>query len=206
MSSLDKKRTEFESGDLRYQGPNRVVFLAVIMLAVVGVTWFVIASRNTARIPLRWEAGTYNIGRPVSYKDNETINMVDVSNQAIGGNIILDLKAIVQKRLIYSTTPYEWNGVQKALTAYLTPSGNLVVAMSMCEPCRSQRFHITGKILICNTCGTRWLLADSRGLSGGCTQYPPERLPFSVKDGKILVPEKVVKEWVPRTLNTGMKQ
>lgn len=197
MSGTDKKREEFLSGEARYRGPNRVIFLVFGLVAVVGIAWFVLATRNTAEVPRRWEGGNYNVGRTFNYK-NQVISMTDIENKTENGKILISLDQVIESKIIYTETKYELNGVPKALTAMVTPAGRLIVALAMCEPCRSQRFHIDDNILVCDTCGTRWLLNDLRGLSGGCPEYPPEELPYEVKDGTIYVPEGIVRDWQPR--------
>ncbi|GAW93754.1 Fe-S-containing protein [Calderihabitans maritimus] len=190
------KRKEFLSGEKRYRGPNRVVLLVFGLVAVVGVAWFVMATRDTAVVPRRYEGGTYNIGRSVSYK-GQVISMTDIENRVENGKIIIPLQEVIDNKIIYTeyTAP---NGEVKAVTSFITPAGRVVVAIAMCEPCRSQRFRIEDNILVCETCGTRWYLNDLRGISGGCPQYPPEELPYEVKEGLIYFDEEIVKEWQPR--------
>lgn len=197
MGGADERREEFLSGEARYRGPNRVVLLVFGLVAVVGITWFVLATRSSVEVPARWQAGNYNVGRPFDYK-NRVISMTDLPLTAAGGQFVLPLEQVVQAKITYSETDYDLNGIKKAITAMITPAGRLIVSLAMCEPCRSTRFHIEGNILVCDTCGTRWLLNDLKGISGGCPQYAPEQLPYEVKDGQIYVPEKIIGDWEPR--------
>jgi len=195
VSNREQKREEFISGKQRYRGPNRVVFVIAILIAVVGVGWFAFLTRDTAALPRRYKGGTYNIGETPAYK-GKTISMTDIGNEVQDGKVIISLGEVVKNHIIY--TEYENGDEPKAITSFITPAGRLVVAIAMCEPCRSQRFHIESNILVCDTCGTRWYLNDLRGISGGCPQYPPEELPYEVKDGKVYFSEDIVKEWQPR--------
>lgn len=195
VSNREQKREEFISGEQRYRGPNRVIFVVAILVAVVGVGWFAFMTRDTAALPKRYEGGNYNIGETPNYK-GKTINMTDIENEVAEGKIIIPLDKVVENNIIY--TEYQNGDDPKAITAFITPAGRLIVSVAMCEPCRSQRFHIEGYQLVCDTCGTRWNLNDLRGISGGCPEYPPEELPYEVKDGKIYFPEDIVKEWQPR--------
>ena len=68
----------------------------------------------------------------------------------------------------------------------------------MCEPCRSTRFHIEGKTLVCNACATKWNLETLKGISGGCLNYPPDVIPSTVDKGLIQIDEKTVTQWKPR--------
>ncbi len=86
----------------------------------------------------------------------------------------------------------------KPLLAYISPQGKLVTAISICEPCKSTRFHIEGDILVCNTCATRWNLNTLAGISGGCIDYPPDEITNSVEGDNIYIEENLVKDWNPR--------
>lgn len=194
--SVADKRQEFLSGKSLYRGPNRVVLIIVALVAVVGVSIFYLSTRDTAVVPRRFEGGTYNIGRSMDYK-GQVISMTDIENQVQNGKMLLDLDQVVEHKLIY--TEYQKpNGDYRAVTAYVSPAGRVVVGIAMCEPCRSERFRIEDNILVCETCGTRWYLNDLRGISGGCPQYPPEELPYEVEDGIISIPAEIVENWEPR--------
>lgn len=195
MSSTDEKREEFLSGKQRYRGPNRVVILVFLLVAVVGVTAFVQLTRSDVEVPRRWQGGTYNIGRPVDYK-GKVISQTDIPLQLQDGKILVPVDQVIKNSIVYIDYPQGKNA--RALASFITPSGRLVVAVGMCEPCRSKRFHIDGNVLVCDTCGTRWLLADLKGLSGGCPQYPPEELPYEVQDGVAIVDEALLRDWTPR--------
>jgi len=195
MSQMQQKKEEFISGKRRYRGPNRVVIAVFVLVAVVGVSWFTFLTRDTAVLPKRYEGGNYSVGNTPKYK-GKTISMTDIENKVEKGKVVLSLDEIVDNHIIYSE--YASEGNRRAITSFVTPAGRLIVAVAMCEPCRSERFHIEGYQLVCETCGTRWWLNDLRGISGGCPQYPPEELPYEVKDGKVYVPEDIVKEWQPR--------
>ncbi|MHB1125830.1 MAG: Fe-S-containing protein [Bacillota bacterium] len=196
MSSTKQKREEFLSGNTKYKGPNRVVILVFAIIAAVGVGWFYyVSAKNTPVVTQRWEGGNYNIGKSVSYK-NEKISMTDIQSAEAAGKISFSLDAVIKGKILFIETNYKHgSGANKALMAVITPAGRLIVGMAMCEPCRSQRFHIEENNLVCDTCGTRWFLNDLRGLSGGCPQYPPEMLPYEVKDGTVFIPADIVREW-----------
>lgn len=190
------KREEFLSGANRYRGPNRVVLLVFALAAVVGVGAFFLATRDNTPVR-RWEGGTYNIGQTPNYK-GRTISMTDIESRVVDGKIEFPLQAVIDNSIVY--TPIPSNKEVKALMAYISPAGRLVVATAMCEPCRSQRFHIEGNVLVCDTCGTRWYLNDLQGISGGCPQYPPEEVPYTVENGTVKVDTKILDQWQPRTV------
>jgi len=84
------------------------------------------------------------------------------------------------------------------LISYVAPSGNLVVATSFCEPCKSTSFHIEGNTLVCNTCFTKWDLNTLQGVSGGCTAFPPQALTVQNQNGIIVVPTADLESWTAR--------
>ena len=93
---------------------------------------------------------------------------------------------------------YEGNGVKIPLLSYVTRSGKVITAVSMCEPCRSTRFHIKGTTLVCNACGTEWNLETLKGIQGGCLNYPPDVIPSTLVQNQIQIDEKIVAQWKPR--------
>lgn len=67
------------------------------------------------------------------------------------------------------------------LIALYTPSGNVKAGIRTCEPRGSFSMHIDGgKYLICDACGTKWDIETLKGVSGGCPDYPPPKLAFTV--------------------------
>ncbi len=122
--------------------------------------------------------------------------MTDVKVVAAGGQIAFDLAAVKTSRLVYAD--YKANGKTVPLLAYTSPSGKVVAAVSVCEPCASTRFHLDGKLLVCNTCGTQWELETLKGVAGGCQKYPPQKLTGETKGDKVLVNEASVAGWKPR--------
>jgi hypothetical protein len=84
------------------------------------------------------------------------------------------------------------------LLAYVSPAGRLVVATSFCEPCRSDKFHIEGDALVCDTCFTRWDLDTLKGVGGGCMDYPPEEVNATVQGDTVTVAAADLESWLPR--------
>lgn len=130
------------------------------------------------------------------------IKMKDIKVEVTGGKIIVPLSTIKRDRLVY----FEYKDKSSRtvpLLAYVGPSGKIITATSVCEPCRSTRFHIEGDTLICNTCGTVWNLETHEGVSGGCTAFPPQIIVNQVKGDKVLIDEDAVAKWKPRASKPG---
>lgn len=128
--------------------------------------------------------------------NQQTNEMKPVSSVVRNGVIELPLQAIKDNKLV--SFSYRAGATEVPLLAYITPSGKLVTAVSMCEPCRSTKFHIEGDILVCNSCGTRWELETLRGISGGCLGYPPDALGNKVQGENVLIKVQDVLNWKPR--------
>ncbi len=126
----------------------------------------------------------------------QTIRMTDIQAKIEKGKISIPLDVVKEKKMV--RFEYENNGVKIPLLAYVTQTGRVVTAVSMCEPCRSTRFHINGKKIVCNACATEWNLETLKGIQGGCLNYPPDVIPSTVEKDRIQIDEKIVTQWKPR--------
>jgi uncharacterized membrane protein len=126
----------------------------------------------------------------------QSIRMTDVQASVEKGIISIPLEIVKEKKMV--RFEYENNGFRLPLLAYLTPSGRIITAVSMCEPCRSTRFHIEDKKIVCNACATEWNLETLKGIQGGCLNYPPDVIPSTVAKDRIQIDEKIVTQWRPR--------
>ena len=126
----------------------------------------------------------------------QSVRMTDIQASVEKGIISIPLDVVKEKKMV--RFEYENNGYRMPLLAYLTPSGRLVTAVSLCEPCRSTRFHIEDKKIICNACATEWNLETLKGIQGGCLNYPPDVIPSTIEKDRIQIDEKSVTQWKPR--------
>ncbi len=164
---------------------------AVVVVAVLLASWLTFREGEARPAKI---AGSQVLDK-VNYK-NQNVAMSPVEATATGGAIELPLDAVKDKKLV----SFSYGNKEKRLPlmAYITPSGKLVTAMSVCEPCRSNKFHIEGNNMVCNSCFTKWDLETLEGLSGGCLKYPPDVLAHTVQGNKIAIREKDVLNWKPR--------
>lgn len=112
------------------------------------------------------------------------------------GKVSISVQEVAEKKLVY--WDYQQGNTKVPLLAYATPSGAVKLAARLCEPCNGYSFRVEGTNLVCNTCGTRWDLETSKGISGGCLEYPPEVLPSTLADGKLSADEAKIASWKPR--------
>ncbi len=188
VNEKSKKKEELLGGK---KGVKLAGLVAVVVVAVLLASWLTFRE-GEARSPKI--AGSQVMDK-VNYK-NQNVAMSPVEAAVTGGTIELPLDAVKEKKLI--SFSYGNKDKRLPLMAYITPSGKLVTAMSVCEPCRSNKFHIEGNNMVCNSCFTKWDLETLEGLSGGCLKYPPDVLAHTVQGNKIMIKEKDVLNWKPR--------
>ncbi len=126
----------------------------------------------------------------------QPIRMTDIPAKVENGKISVPLDVVKEKKIV--RFEYESNGTRTPLLSYVTPTGKVVTAISVCEPCRSTKFHIKGNSIVCNACFAEWDIETLRGIRGGCLNYPPDVISNTVEKGQILIDEKLVIRWRPR--------
>lgn len=168
------------------------ISLAVVAIALGAVGYFIIQG-NTAANPK--VSSQPKVSGKVDYA-GQTVRMTDIQAKVEKGKISIPLSEVMEKKMV--RFEYSGKGVNIPLLAYVTQSGRVVTAVSMCEPCRSTRFHINDKTIVCNACYTEWDLENLKGIKGGCLNYPPDVIPSTVEKDRIVIDEKVVLNWKPR--------
>lgn len=189
-SSFQEKR-EKVLGEQQKKFPWMVLSLVLVALVLGGIGYWLIwgGTSTQSNIPSQKVTGR------VDYT-GQTISMVDIQAKVENGKISIPLDVVMEKKIV--RFEYEGQGLKIPLLSYITLAGRVITAVSMCEPCRSTRFHIKDKTLVCNACNTEWNLDSLKGIRGGCIDYPPEVIPSTVEKGRILIDEKVVLNWKPR--------
>jgi uncharacterized membrane protein len=190
-SSFQDKKDKVLGGKKRKNSwiPISLAALAIV-LVVVGY-W--VMQRNTGANPK--VSSQPKVSEKVDYS-GQTIRMTDIQAKVEKGRIFIPLNVVKEKKIVYFQ--YEGNGAIIPLLSYITQSGRVLTAVSMCEPCRSTRFHIEDKKIVCNACGTEWNLGTLKGIQGGCLNYPPDVIPSTIEGNQIRIDEKIVTQWKPR--------
>ncbi len=168
------------------------ISLSVFAIVLIGVGYWIIDG-NTGSNPK--VSSQPKVTEKVDYA-GQKIRMTDIQAKIEKGKISIPLDAVKEKKIVYFQ--YEGNGIIIPLLAYVTQTGRVVTAVSMCEPCRSTRFHINDKKIVCNACATEWNLETLKGIQGGCLNYPPDVIPSTVEKDRIQIDEKMVTQWKPR--------
>lgn len=195
------KREKFEEAGkfpVKMVGIIAAVVIVVVIAAVAVVT---LGGPSKAGGPVVAEGGADYAETPVS------MSLLTSAQTTDAGTVTLSLAEVTDKKIggfVYNRTApmpasfdlVEGNGLP--ILAYVAPSGRLVVATSLCEPCRSYNFHIREGALVCNSCFTRWDLDTLKGLGGGCLAYPPEEITVAVEGDQIIIQQSDLEAWVPR--------
>ena len=189
-SSFQDKR-EKVLGEQKKKFPWMLVSLILLVFVLGGIAYWLIPGGTSGQPNISSQKVT---GR-VDYT-GQTISMVDIQAKVENGKISIPLDLVMEKRIV--RFEYEGQGLKIPLLSYITLAGRVITAVSMCEPCRSTRFHIKDKTLVCNACNTEWNLDSLKGIRGGCIDYPPEVIPSTVEKGRVVIDEKVVVNWKPR--------
>jgi uncharacterized protein len=169
-----------------------LISLVIVAIGLGGVAYWLIQNQTSSNPKI---VSQPKLVDRVNYA-GQTIPMVDVQAKVANGKISIPFNVVMEKKMV--RFEYEGNGLKIPLLSYITMAGRVVTAISMCEPCRSTRFHIKDKTVVCNACYTEWNLETLEGIKGGCMNYPPEVIPNVVEKDQIKIDEKVVLEWKPR--------
>ena len=168
------------------------ISLAVVAAALVVAGYWVIQGNTGANPKVSSQP---KVTEKVDYT-GQTVRMTDIKAKVEKGKISIPIEVVKEKKIVYFQ--YEGNGVIIPLLAYVTQTGRVVTAVSMCEPCKSTRFHINDKKIVCNACATEWHLETLKGIQGGCLNYPPDVIPSTIEKDRIQIDEKIVTQWKPR--------
>ncbi|GAB6174263.1 DUF2318 domain-containing protein [Paradesulfitobacterium aromaticivorans] len=191
---MDKERADKKQKFTQQKKSTASVYLAfaVMTLAVAVGGYFFLNSKN----PLDAKS-VASVNQKINYSTSEQLQQTKVPSKIENGRVIVtSLSTLKNDKFIW--TEYKAGGKRVPLTAVIQPNGKVLVAVSVCEPCNSETFHITGNKLICNACGTVWDLQTLKGDSGGCQQYPPDALTYSVNGDNLEVPQSTLDNWKPR--------
>lgn len=162
-----------------------LVFIAVIIYYLQGKSskeGNIIENQPKVSASVRYPLTRYDHAYSVAFSKN--------------GKIIFPLDGVKERKFI--KFDYMANNSTIPLLAYLTEDGKVITAISICEPCNSNSFHISGKNIICNSCGTTWNLNDLSAVSGSCSKYPPDPVPSKVVGNEIQIDENLITGWTRR--------
>lgn len=200
MATLEEKKARLEAEYQKRRKRKKVVLSSVVVAMIIGIAAIVAYNQAPQYI---FDKAHYNIGHSMNYT-NKQVEMATIQAQIGDGKVKLPIADIAKTGITYAEYDpnFDVGNGQKGLgvMSFVTANGRIVSTVSFCEPCYSRKFHIEGDQLVCNTCGTRWYLADLSGIGGGCVKYPPKELTYTVDKqvNQLVIAESLLKNWHPR--------
>ena len=188
-SDFKSKRDKILDGGKSKKSRNLSVYL--LLLIIIGFMIFMVYNSLPSYKNPVIEAQP-KVTSKVSYS-NVNLQMFDIKPEVRDGKIIVPLDVVIDKKLV--GFQYIKGNIKVPLLAYISPEGKLVTAVSICEPCNSERFYTEEDEIVCNACGTRWRLKNLEGISGACQQYPPDPIPSTIVGNEIQIDESIVINW-----------
>lgn len=209
MANNDRSRTALDRKRERFDEAGRFPMRKVLIIGAVATLVIVGSFVGYQRWDSSRQAGGATVATDVQYPAGKTemVALKGVNQTARGVSFSLaDLRENTIVSLEYQRTKPIPADLQEAaggnllpLMSYVSPTGRLVVATSLCEPCRSTKFHIEQNSLTCDVCFTRWDLDTLAGIAGGCVDYPPEEVRAEVSGDVVSIPVADLESWEPRT-------
>jgi len=133
-------------------------------------------------------------GEPIGNlkKQEQPIRMVKVEPLITNATIEVPISMVEEKKLV--SFEYSWDGKQVPLLAFLAPTGKIVTAVGLSEPCQSRDFHIEGAEIVCDLCHTRWDMETLRGVAGECQGESLAMVPHFLHKGRLIMKEMDVRK------------
>ncbi len=193
-SNRTAKREKFVQPKKNNRIPLIIVGLAFLLL--VGFIGYQLKAPAKDANATNGVGGTWSVA-PVNYGSNP-VEQAEVTNVVENGKVKISKEDVQKNKIVY--TEYKKGNNIVPLTAFINTKGRVVVAFSMCEPCKGTRFHVEGDQLVCNTCGARWKLMNMEPVSGAptCLKYAPEEMKYDQDGNSIIMDEAKVSAWQPR--------
>jgi len=198
----DRKEQFLKDFEAEKKKRNKIILAVTSLVTVMAIAFFVYINNRPYESA---NGGNYNIGESANY-DGKKVEMTDIGNPIVEeGKVKIPIQKIKENSIVYleyeGDPDHVYYGKLKGvlpLTAFVSTSGRLILSTAVCEPCYGTKFYLENKELVCVACGTRWRSSDMQGVGGGCYEYPPEELKYTVEGDYIVVPEDEVKNWTPR--------
>ncbi|MHB9149259.1 MAG: Fe-S-containing protein [Thermoleophilia bacterium] len=208
MANNDRARTALDQKRERFDEAGRFPVRKVLIIGVLATLVIVGSFVGYQRWDSSRQVGGATVATDVQYPagTTEMVELKGVTQTAEGVLFsLVDVKENAIVSLEYQRTQPMPADLQEVtggnllpLMSYISPNGRLVVATSLCEPCRSTKFHIEQDSLTCDVCFTRWDLDTLAGIAGGCVDYPPEEVQAEVSGDVVFIPAADLEGWKPR--------
>jgi uncharacterized membrane protein len=194
MSKYQSKREKIMGESISKSKKIKWEYILPVAALISVVVYFMLSNNVSTNSAI--ESGPTVFKKGVKYGATpiqmRTVKDVIINNDELS----IPLSAVKDYKIIYYE--YAKYGKTVPLMSFITASGKLVSAVSMCEPCNSNKFHIEGDKLVCNFCDTIWTLDGLYGIEGGCTNYPPDVIRSTIKGNRVYLSEQEIRNWKRR--------
>lgn len=205
---LQQKKEKVLKKQVKISSTSLLIILIIGTMVIGGVILSATGKSQEKQVKPPKQVLRVKISDPVDYSEAR-VDMKKISNITKEGSFLTVPVDTIKKyklvRFVYrspkiSVKQRNFAGKPELpLIAMIVPSGNLMVGVSYCEPCRSTTFHTEQDIsLTCNICGTKWDLETFIAWSGACMPYPPDEIKVKVENGKVYIPTNYLENWKPR--------
>ena len=170
-----RREREFELKE-RERKRNWLVILLPVVVVIIAVGVFFAMSGGE-------QGGDAQNSGPIDTNGTGgTVRPTWVDAQVEGNTVsILTAEVDSGKMLHFRVTDQDAN---MAFMAYQL-DGERYVRANVCPPCRSVGFSLSGDILVCNSCGTKFEASTGDGISGACRDYPKAEVAHAISGDKI---------------------
>mgnify|MGYP001595278309 CR=1 FL=1 len=172
----------------------KIIYTSIVILVLIAMVFVFFRYLPGGENPIISNQPEVSLPSPYEGQKLEPFHFSDIDISLQNGIISFDYYVLRDKKFINFL--YHNTTTDIPVIAYISPSGKMVTAIGICEPCGSTQFS-TDEIEIVSSCGTRFFM-DNLSFSGGCgvcQKYPPDPI-ASVIDGNVVkIDESIVKNW-----------
>ena len=108
-----------------------------------------------------------------------------IEPQVSGKTVSIPVSEVEKNTMTHFRIPAATGG-SLTFMAY-TLDGKIQVRADVCPPCRSTSFSLSGEVLICDTCSTKFNAVNGDGISGACVNYPKAAIAYENANGNIVM-------------------
>ncbi|MDO8716306.1 MAG: Fe-S-containing protein [Dehalococcoidales bacterium] len=132
----------------------------------------------------------------------QTIRPTWIEPQVSGTTVSIPASEVEKNTIVHFRIPAATGGSLTFMAYKL--DGNLQVRADVCPPCRSTSFSLSGDILVCDTCSTKFKATTGEGVSGACVNYPKAAIAYETNNGNIVMNADALVTAYQNTIAAGL--
>ena len=113
----------------------------------------------------------------------QTISPTWITPQVSGTTVSILSSEVEKNTMTHFRIPAATGGSLTFMAYKL--DGKIQVRADVCPPCRSTSFSLSGDILVCDTCSTKFKATTGEGISGACVNYPKAAIAYENSNGNL---------------------